>query len=118
MRNTKFAGIVMAFVSAAAVAAQTQPLKSLVVPDAHQDETAGVGAVGEHDITLPMEGGGDVIILNPRFIVRDQFNVNEPKLSFWVRNCSNAPWSTLTLQFEMAGFCGPEIRRWSDSITV
>ena len=70
------------------------------------------------DITIPMDGGGNIVIRNPHFITVDQFNIHKPELTFNLVNNATMPWTALTLHFDMGGFCGDEVRQWSVSVSV
>jgi hypothetical protein len=69
-------------------------------------------------ITIPMEGGGSVEVRDPQFIRVDQFNINQPVLSFGLVNKSVTAWTTLNIYFDIGVFCGDEVRLWSASVEV
>jgi hypothetical protein len=70
------------------------------------------------DITIPMNGGGSIVIRDPHFISTNQFNINEPELTFVLVNNAKEPWTSLSLHFDIGGFCKGEVRQWSFSLAV
>src|ERR1035437_269356 len=77
----------------------------------------GAGLYGD-DITIPMSGGGSIVICDPHFMTTNQFNVNEPELTFALVNNAEEPWTSLNLHFDIGGFCEQEVRQWPVSVAV
>ena len=122
MKKTGLTAVALA-VAFAAVSASQQgvrktPLPSSVPSDVPEDDAPSIIVARGNDITIPMEGGGEIIILSPQFTARNQLNISDPVLSFGVHDQSRVRWSSLTIQFEIGGFCNAEVGRWSDSVTV
>src|ERR1017187_7073777 len=70
------------------------------------------------DITIPMNGGGNIVIHDPHFISVDQFNTYEPTLTFSLVNNATVPWTTLDVFFDIGGFCKDELHQWSISTVL
>ena len=83
----------MALTFAGVVGAQTKPLKPFALP-------CPVPMSKVDDITIPMEGGGSIIIQDPRFWVNSS-DINRPELRFSLHNQSTVSWSTVILQSEI-----------------
>ncbi len=60
-----------------------------------------------------MTGGGQLEILDAQFIRIDQFNIYNPELSFRLAEKTTSFWTTLQVEFNIAGFCKGEVRQWS-----
>jgi hypothetical protein len=78
-----------------------------------------MAAIGHsQDITIPLDGGGSIVIQSPHFITIDQFNIYEPELTFALVDNSSTAWKTLKVQFDIGAFCGGKVRQWSEPVEV
>jgi hypothetical protein len=66
------------------------------------------------DITVPVPTGGSILIRNPQFIVRNQFNLDQPLLSFDYINKTSPPLGAVKLQVDIGASCEGEIRQWTE----
>jgi len=76
------------------------------------------GVVAYDGDIIPESANGNLVIQNPQFIVRDQFNIYEPLLTFRIVDKSSVPWDIAPVQFDMGGVCNGDVRQWSASIVL
>lgn len=70
------------------------------------------------EFPIPIPSGGDLTVQNPQFIVKNQFNIYDPLLTFGIVDKSSAPWEIVKVHFDMGAVCNGEILQWSESVTV
>lgn len=63
-------------------------------------------------ITVPLDDGA-MAILEAHFIRQNQYGSYVPELAFMLMNQTSSPWRTIKLQFDIAGLCKGEPRKWT-----
>ena len=76
-----------------------------------------IGTVAHaEDLTVTL--GDGKILIRAKFLRTNEYGDVVPELILKLKNQTSAPWRTLKLQFDVAGFCDDVIQHWKIPIVT